>query len=145
MRIANLISGAVLVLFGLVMLALAIPAQIEEGPAGMMSPRLVPQMMVWLILGLSLLLIVTNLRASSGEAGPFTRDEVIAFVRIGGVFVFSLVLFFALGVLAASLALILGALLVLGERRPLVLVLMPLGLIGAAYVLFTHVLGTVFL
>lgn len=144
MRIANLVSGLVLILFCLTMLLAVIPAQIEEGPAGMMSPRLLPQMMIWLIGGLSVLLVLSNLRGAPADddgTPPFSREEVLAFVRIGGVFALALGLFLGFGALAASLALILGALLVLGERRLPVLVLMPLGLIGGCYLLFYHVLG----
>lgn len=146
MRIANLVSGAVLILFAIVMLWLVIPAQIEEGPQGMMSPRLVPQMMVWLILGLSVLLVLSNLsRTAQDDPKPFTRDEIVAFVRIGGVFAVSLALFLSIGVLPAVVVLILGSLLALGERRPVILVLMPLCLIGGAYILFYRVLGTAIL
>lgn len=151
MRIANLWSGCTLILFGLVMHWLIIPAQIEEGPDGMMSPRLLPQMMVWLIVGLSLLLIATNLR--SGDAAstlpqdkpmsrPISRDEVIAFGKIALVFAAALILFLTSGPLLAGIALITGSLVALGERRPLVIVLMPLGLIGATYLLFYRLLGT---
>lgn len=149
MRSANLISGVVLLVFGAVMLWLVIPAQIDAGPAGMMSPRLVPQMMMGLIMGLSVLLIATNLApGGSGpgpDAAPFSRDECIAFAKIMGLFALSVALFLSVGVLVAVLVLIVGALLVLGERRPLVLLLMPLCLIGGTYLLFTRVLGTAIL
>lgn len=143
MRIANLTSGVILILFAAIMLLVVIPAQIEEGPQGMMSPRLLPQMMMGLILGLSVLLVVTNLRDhATTEPGPFTRAELLAFARIAGVFAVALALFLTLGPLPAGIALIVGALLVLGERRPLVLVLMPMVLIGGTYLLFYRVLGT---
>ena len=148
MRIANVISGVVLILFGLIMLLLIIPTQIEEGPQGMMSPRLLPQMMIWLIMGLSLLLFLSNLRTPRGGAEqgpPISRAELVAFGKIGFVFVLALGLFLIFGALAAALALVIGALLAQGERRPLVLVIMPLGLIGGAYLLFYRVLGTAFL
>ena len=46
MRRANIVSGVVLALFGLVMLVAVIPLQIEHGPPDMVSPRLVPNMMM---------------------------------------------------------------------------------------------------
>ena len=49
MRTANLVSGVALVAFGLLMTFVVIPMQIEEGPPGMVSPRLVPQIMLWMI------------------------------------------------------------------------------------------------
>lgn len=144
MRTANLMSGVILFAFGAVVLFLVIPNQIEEGPDGMMSPRLVPQMMIGLIMGLSVLLALSNLSKESdaGEAPPFTRSELVAFGAIMGLFALSLALYAALGALAGALSLIVGTLLVLGERRPVVLTLMPLGLIGGTYLLFTRVLGT---
>ena len=143
MRIANLTSGVILILFGAVMLVFVIPAQIEEGPQGMMSPRLLPQMTMWLIMGLSALLVATNLRGPDlQEPAPFTRSELVAFGKIAAVFALSLALFLGLGPLPAGITLIVGALLVLGERRLWVLGLMPLVLIGGTYLLFYRVLGT---
>lgn len=144
MRSANLTSGVILFLFGAAMLLFVIPAQIEEGPDYAMSPRLVPQMMVGLIMGLSVLLVLTNLRRGSDTGPPpFTRDELIAFGSIMGLFGAALVLYFTVGVLAAVLLLVVGALAILGERRVLVYILMPLCLIGGTYLLFSRVLGTV--
>ena len=61
---------------------------------------------------------------------------------IGGVFALSLFLFLALGPLPAAIVLIVGALRVLGERRLVILIGMPLVLIGGTYLLFYRVLGT---
>ncbi len=145
MRIANLASGVSLIIFGGIMLWLIIPTQIEEAGPGMMSPGLLPQMMVWLIIGLSVLLVATNLSAPASpdaKSAPITRDELIAFLKIGGVFGAALILFVTTGPLLAGTALIVGTLIVLGERRPLVILLMPMGLIGATYLLFYRLLGT---
>lgn len=145
MQRANVISGVILFVTGVFMLLFVIPAQIEQGPDGMMSPRLVPQLMVGLIMGLSVLLVGSNLRGSR-EADietPFSRSELIAFAAIMALFAVSIALFLSFGVLPAVIVLIVGALLILGERRPLVLVLMPLCLIVGAYLLFYRVLGTV--
>ena len=143
MRIANLASGVILVLLATCTLVFVIPTQIDEGPAGMMSPRLLPQMMMALILGLSALLIAANWRDRRGdEPAPFTRAELLASAMIGGVFALSLFLFLALGPLPAAIVLIVGALRVLGERRLVILIGMPLVLIGGTYLLFYRVLGT---
>jgi hypothetical protein len=147
MRNANILSGVILIVFGGAMLLFIIPAQIEEGPEGMMSPRLVPQMMMALIMGLSLLLVLSNLRAAPepDAAPPFTRPELIASAALLGLFAAAVALFLTVGVLAASVVLVVGALLILGERRPATLVLMPLCLIGGAYLLFYRLLGTAIL
>lgn len=144
MRIANLLSGAVLIVFGMVMLLWVIPAQIEEGPDGMMSPRLLPRMMIWLILGLSALLIASNWRINSNalEITPISQPELLALVKLGAVFAVALTLFLYSGPLLAGIALITGAQVVLGERRPLVIALIPFVLIGGTYLLFYRLLGT---
>lgn len=146
MRRANVVSGLVLSLFGLVMLFGLIPWQIEPGPAGMMSPRLVPQIMMTTVVALALLLAALNRRSRlHGEddtGSPFSRDEMWAVLKIGGVFAVSLILFEFVSPLAAGLALVSGSLIALRERRPLVLVLMPAGLLLALWILFYKILGT---
>lgn len=143
MRTANLLSGAALVVFGLLMTFVVIPVQIEEGPAGMISPRLVPQIMLWTITGLALLLVLTNLRAKpNDDPAPISRAEIIALLKIGAAFAVAIALFFFAGPLWAGIALVAGTLLLLGERRPLVVVAMTAGLLGATWVLFYQILRT---
>jgi len=147
MRHANVVSGIVLVVAGLLAIFVIIPWQIAPGPEGYMSPRLVPTMMMALITGLAVVLVVNNLRAGGegaepDEPQPFTRGEMLAVAKIGGVFAVSVALYLLVSPLAAGAALVVGALLVLGERRPIVLVLMPAGLLLAIWVLFYKVLGT---
>ncbi len=144
MRIANLVSGVILIVFGMFMLLWIIPMQIEEGPAGMMSPRLLPRMMIWLILGLSMLLIASNLRINTNafEVTPISLLELLALAKIGGVFAVALSLFLTSGPLWAGIALIIGAQVVLGERRPHVIAFVPFFLIGGTYLLFYRLLGT---
>lgn len=143
MRRANMISGSVLAVFGLLMLVFVIPAQIEAGPAGMMSPRLVPQMMMGLTVALACLLVVHNAMApDDGEPHPVTRGEYMALLKIGAVFALAIVLFKLAGPLPAGIAIVLGSLLALGERRPLVLVLMPAVMMLGLWVLFYRLLGT---
>jgi len=146
MRRANVVSGALLGLFGLAMLFFVIPWQIEAGPADMMSPRLVPTIMMVVVTALAVLLVVTNLRPRSEEAGdeapPISPAELAALVKVGAIFALCLVLYAWVSPLAAGLALVAGTLLALGERRPLVIVLMPSALLLALWLLFYKVLGT---
>ena len=144
MRTANLASGFILIVFGGAMRLWVIPLQIEEGPDGMMSPRLLPRMMVILIVGLSLLLVLSNLRKSALDEGgsPISRGEMLALGKIAAIFAIALILFATTGPLLAGAALVVGALIALGERRPLVLVVMPVALIGGTYLLFYRLLGT---
>ena len=146
MKRANAISGLVLAIFAALTLVVIIPWQIEPGPRGMMSPRLVPQIMMGAILLLSVLLLVTNLGPdASGAPSPFTRAELAALGAIGAIFAVSLVLYYLVGPLAFGLALVGGSLLVLGERRPLVVAGIPLILMLLLWVLFYKVLGTAIL
>lgn len=147
MRRANLVSGVVLAVFGLVMLFAVIPWQIEPGPHGMVSPSLVPNMMMVIVTGLAVLLAVTNLRGRTNEpeensAPPVSRGELLALLKIGAVFAVALGLYLWVSPLAAGAVLIVGALVALGERRLPVLVLMPAGLLLALWFLFYRVLGT---
>lgn len=147
MRWANIVSGVVLAVVGLLAIFVVIPWEVAPGPAGYMSPRLVPIMMMALVTGLSALLVVNNLRApaddgESEQPQPFTRAEMLAAAKIGVVFAISVALYLWVTPLAAGAALVVGALLVLGERRPLVIVLMPAGFLLAIWVLFYKVLGT---
>ena len=145
MQRSNIISGLVLALFAGLMLAVVIPAQIEPGPSGMMSPRLVPNLMMGAILILSLLLILTNLRgAATQDAPPVTRAELAALARLGGLFAVS-VLLFRLMPLAGGVALVAGGLWLLGERRLWVIAGYTAILLTAIWALFYQLLGTAIL
>ena len=94
-----------------------------------------------------MLLVVTNLRAEARESEaqtepPISRAELVALLKIGAVFALAVGLYLWVSPLAAGAALVVGALLVLGERRPLVIVLMPAALLLAIWFLFYKVLGT---
>ncbi|WP_193183333.1 tripartite tricarboxylate transporter TctB family protein [Nisaea sediminum] len=147
MRRANVLSGVVLAVFGLVMLVVVIPAQIGPGPEGMMAPSLVPSMMMILVIVLSLLLTFNNMKAKPENADdelpvPISRGEFAALLKLGAVFAAAIALYLWVSPLVAGAALIVGALLALGERRPLVIVAMPTALLLAIWFLFYKVLGT---
>lgn len=146
MKRADLVSGVVLTVFSIVMLIAVIPAQIEPAPDGYVSPRLVPNLAMIVIAGLSLLLVLKNLRTSVVEPrareAVFSRPEMIALLKVAVVFGVSVGLFGLGAPLAAGIALIAGTLFLLGERRPLILVLMPAGLLLTVWLLFYKVLGT---
>lgn len=143
MRTANLISGAALAVFGLFMIFAVIPVQIEEGPPGMVSPRLVPQIMLWTITGLALLLVATNLQPKNEDGpAPISRTEILALLKIGAAFAVALTLFSLTGPLWAGVVLVAGTLLLLGERRPLVVLAMTTGMLGVVWVLFYQILRT---
>ena len=146
MRRANAISGIVLIVVSIMTLLVIIPWQIEDGPAGMMSPRLVPQLTMGAVLVLSILLVVSNLGPAGPEdVSPFSRDELRALALISAVFAVSIALYFAVGPLAFGIVLVAGTLLVLGERRPLVVAGMPLAMLLLIWAVFYKILGTAIL
>jgi len=144
MRQADIWSGAGLALVALLVLFVVIPTQIESAPDGYVSPRLVPQMMMVLVACLGALQAYNAWRRTpDGDGGlPVTREELLALAKISGVFALALALYLWVSPLAAGIALIAGALIVLGERRIWMIVAMPAGLLLAVWYLFYHVLGT---
>jgi hypothetical protein len=147
MRRANVVSGVLLAVFGLVMLFVVIPWQIEPGPQGMVSPSLVPNLMMIVITALAVLLAAINWRRGAGGAQtdsppPISRAELAALLKIGAVFALAVALYLWVSPLAAGAVLIVGALVALGERRLPVIVLMPAALLLALWLLFYKVLGT---
>ena len=68
-----------------------------------------------------------------------------ALALISAVFAVSIALYFALGPLAFGIVLVAGTLLVLGERRPLVVAGMPLVLLLLIWAIFYKILGTAIL
>lgn len=144
MRRADIISGIVLILFGVLMLFVIIPRQIDQAPDGFVSPSLVPNMMMLLIIFLAGLLIIINLRAKAEEQAspPVSKAELAIFLKLGGVFAIALGLYLWLAPLAAGIAIIVGALVVLGERRPMVIIFMPALILTGVWLLFYKLLGT---
>ncbi|NDW07341.1 tripartite tricarboxylate transporter TctB family protein [Jiella pacifica] len=150
MRRADVISGGILALFGLIMLVAVIPWQIGDGPEGMMSPSLVPRLMMIVITGLSVLLVLTNLRRQGekeapAEPSPISRGELFALAKFLGLFAVALGLYLWISPLAAGLALVGVSQLLLGERSPLLLLLMPAAFLLAIWFLFYKLLGTAIL
>lgn len=146
MKRANAISGIVLCVFSLIMLTIVIPSQINDGPSGMMSPRLVPQMMMVGILVLSGLLVINNLRANEDNSpSPISRSELRALLRISAVFAVAIALYEMFGQLIGAAALVILGLLALGERRPLVIGALTVVLLTGLWALFYKVLRTAIL
>lgn len=147
MRRANIVSGIMLALFGLVMLFAVIPWQIETAPPGFVSPRLVPNITMVVVVVLALLLVIANWRApvngdDAENASPIARVELMALLRIGAIFALSIALFRWVSPLAAGASLMVVTLLTLGERRPLPLIAIPAAILLATWFLFYKVIGT---
>lgn len=145
MRTANLISGVVLLIFGLLLLFWLIPWQVEEAFGGEVSPRLLPQICAIGICILSVILIITNLRSGTDPVGtkpPITWFEARAAIVIAVLLAAGIYLFTIAGPVPSSLLLVVGVLFAMGERRVLPYILIPAVLLAASYVLFYRILGT---
>ena len=147
MRKANFIAGIVLLAFSLLLLFWLIPTQVEEVFDGQVSPKLLPQICAIGIGLLSIVLIVTNAKASEGESGddagaPITWFEFRAMLVIACMLGLAIFLFTTTGPVVAALVMMTGIMFAMGERRVLPYVLMPAVLLGGSYVLFYKILNT---
>jgi len=144
MHKANLISGAALQIFGIALAFVIIPLQIEESTDATISPRLLPQICAWALIFLSALLVVNTVRHRPvvQQVSPISLAAFWAMVAISGVFVVGIILFLYTGPLWSSAVLVVVPMLLMGERRPVLLVAIPACLILAAYGLIYQVLGT---
>ena len=142
---SDLVSGAVLLAFGIAMLAFVIPAQTSEGGDASISPALLPQICAVGITGLAGLLVVGaagRLRRGRAAGRHVPRPEwhsaaaVVAFVAA------AIAVFVAAGPAFAGVLLILGPMLYMGERRWWLLLGLPTALLTGVWFLFYRVLGT---
>ena len=146
MKKAELVSGLVLLAFGILLWLVLIPWQIA--PTAIISPRMMPLLCAAILVILSLVLIgqsLLALRQLRDDSGPiFTRGEVIATLGVVVLFAVATLLFIYTGPLLPGLMIIILPMLALGERRIAMLTLLPAGLMGGAWLLFYVVLGTSF-
>ncbi|MCB1745234.1 MAG: tripartite tricarboxylate transporter TctB family protein [Gammaproteobacteria bacterium] len=145
---ADLISGSVMLVFGLVTLFYIIPTQTIEGGDYTISPALLPQICAVGIIVLALNLVIRSFQklralreAEQPERVAISGSEWVGAFVVLGVVAISVVLFRYVSTALAPVFLVLVLMLYMGERRPLLLVALPLGLLGAGYLLFYQVLG----
>lgn len=160
MRRANVISGSVLLVFGIVLLFWIIPWQIEavEGDVSI-SPRLVPQICAIFIAGLAALLLLNALRepaltadtpadsptgAAVDEEDPFPidRSQFASMFAVTTLILTAILAFIFVHPAAGAIILVCGIMLYMGERRILMLVSIPAVLMLITYLLFYRLLGT---
>ncbi|MCB1362102.1 MAG: hypothetical protein H6899_10575 [Rhodobacter sp.] len=145
MRATETLTGLVLALFAGVMLVWIIPAEIPRGVAGQLSPRLVPQVAVSGILVLGLWIAGAALvggRLPAHRPGPFSRPELVALVVLPALVLASIWVLALAGPVPAGVLLVAGAALLMGERRPVALILLPAGSLTLGWVLLYRILGT---
>lgn len=144
---ADLISGLVfIVLSGAVFTyALQLPAGRGNAPGPGFFPELAA--IVGILVGTAICVravIALRARAARGDGGapqPETRGDILRFIGVLGVSTVYLMTLKPLGFLIASALLLAANLLILGERRVLVLLLVPTALTGVVLLIFTTLLG----
>lgn len=142
MRRADVISGAVLALFGLVCLFVIIPAQVgsEAGSAGV-APDVFPLTLMALLTGLAVLLCVSRLasRSKEDEPAPLRTENffyiIAASVVLAGVFLAITYLGFIAG---SIISVAIGMLVMEGRRYPVRLVAVSLAAPVAIWAVFRH-------
>ncbi|MCZ4291624.1 hypothetical protein [Hoeflea alexandrii] len=136
------IIGGVLAIIAAWGLFFIVPAQIPAGFAGMLSPRLVPQIALVGIGLLGLLIAAQGLWRGAGEPFHLSKHEAAAFITVPGIILISLWLLPVIGPLGGGAMLVIGAALIMGERKPLMLAAQAAGILLLGYLLIYVVLGT---
>ncbi len=120
--------------------------QLPQSRTSVPGPGFFPELVSILgfVLGLYILLRAIRLRAVQAEGAAEEADDWGAYVRIGIPVVLLSILFVIafkpLGFLVSSFVFIAAVLLLLGERRPLLILLMSAGLSGGVFYLFNNLL-----
>ena len=68
MRNSDLISGGLMVIFGLVMIFVIVPIQIKSSSEYAVEPKLFPEILLWLFVAMSALLVATRIAAPPDPA-----------------------------------------------------------------------------
>ena len=141
----DLIAGVFLTLFGLLTLLVLIPTQTSEGGDASISPALLPQICAIGITGLAIILtFVAAGKLRRGEAAGLSVPHAewysagaVLIAVIGGIALFKWV---SPGL--ATVVMIVGLMLYMGERRIWLVVGIPGFLLIGSWLLFYRVLGT---
>lgn len=146
MKKAELVSGLVLLAFGVLLWVVLIPWQIAPAPGATISPRMMPQLCAAVLVVLSFILIGQSwlyLRGRREHTGPvFSRGELVAAFGVVALFGVAAALFVFTGPLLPGLVVVILPMLALGERRVAVLTLLPAGLMSGSWLLIYVALGT---
>lgn len=118
-------------------LTLDVPA---AGTGGTMGPSFLPWLMIGGMSLFALILLWRSQRQAPSAAAPFGARLL---AQLGGFLLLMLAYAWAyepVGYLVSSVVFFVAALLMLGERRLLQLLLVPPGVVGSVYLVFTYVM-----
>lgn len=143
---ADLIGGAGLALFGLLMIFVLIPMDTVEGAYFGLPPTLFPTLLSSLLtvcaLGQVLQSVTRIYRRAPPRPVPVSRLNLLMFVIAGSLALGGVLLIDWFGMLIGGPVLIAILMIFLGERNPLRIVLTAALPVGLVYLLAVHVLGT---
>jgi hypothetical protein len=124
MRLADLISGSLLLAVSLLFLFVIIPAQVGEGEWYGLSPFFYPNLIAGAIAVFSLWLIVqaaVGKNAYEGREVPLSFWQIGIFLIAGLLILCGVMIVERFGIWVGGPVTILAVMLLMGERRPLVL------------------------
>lgn len=141
MRKAEITTSVVLAVAGLILAFVVIPDQTVATPDVALGPAALPRIYAGLIAVLATLRLLATIRAREAGAGIDAANARSA-LMVFSCLLASIVLFVLLSPLVAGLFLVVSSMLLMGERRIVVLVATPSVLLIGAYLLFDQALGT---
>jgi hypothetical protein len=143
---ADLIGGAGLALFGLLMIFVLIPLGTEEGAYFGLSPTLFPTLLSTLLTVCALGQVAQSLvrihRKATARPIPVSVWNLLMFLAASLLALGGVILIDWFGMLIGGPALIAILMIFLGERNPLRIILTATLPVGLVYLLAIHVLGT---
>lgn len=133
---ADRASGAFFVLFGLALYFLVIPAQVEVVEGGNLAPSTMPNILAWVLVICGAILVVKPTDFQTQGMRPFLVTAAYSAVLVLGIYAMSL---WGFEFVAPPLALVI--MLMIGERRPLWLILGAVIMPLLIWFLVTYPLG----
>ena len=144
MRRADIIGGAMALVFSLSMIFVIIPAETSQGHWEGLSPYFYPMVMS---AGIGVFAIGLLLQALmrphyyADQTVPLTARQFGMFIIVALIIVGGVIAIDQLGIWIGGVLMIIGVMLFMGERNPFIIAPTALLPIAAVYVVVTYVLG----
>jgi putative tricarboxylic transport membrane protein len=125
MRKADITAACALIIFGLTMLFVIIPAQTDQGEEYGVPPSTLPMAAVGLVTAMAVLLLIQRLRSKEGkdEPNPIGAKQWVHIGTYALVFSAGLALIKFLHFIPGGIVFIAGLMLITGQRKPLIIIL----------------------
>lgn len=145
MRRADIVGGAFLLAFSLLMLGVIIPAEVEDGQWYGLSPYTYPNIICGAMAVFSLALLAQGIFKKSlyeEQQTTLTLFQLSIFILLIAVILAGVWLISVAGIWIGGPLMIISIALIMGEKRPLVLAICGLAPVASIYVLAIYVLKT---